>query len=98
MPPPKGTIHRSSEGNSQFAVTTGEDVRYQPFSKFRLMKYCSKNELTLWPRSMNSSNPLTKRCGNRFGFTSLSFASRKGPDVVRQCADCPPPGLYKSHK
>jgi hypothetical protein len=42
-------------------VRIGEDVRYQPFSKFRLTKYWSMNELTFVPRSMNSSLPLMKR-------------------------------------
>ena len=36
-PPPKGTSQRSFDGNSQFDVMIGEDVRNQPLSRFRLM-------------------------------------------------------------
>src|SRR5262245_52636249 len=61
------------------------------------MKYWSKKELTLWPRSMNSSIPLPKRCGSRLGVYLCIVASREGPDVVGQCTDGPSLGLYKSH-
>ena len=96
IPPPKGTIHRSSEGNLQFAVRIGEVVRYQPFSKLRLMKYWSRNEFTVVQRSMNSPNPLTKRYGQAPVFSRVSLSPAKD-QILFVSAPIVHPRLHKSH-